>query len=68
MVATHEIGHALGLGHSNVPGSVMRPFYDENVAQLRLGTDDILAIRELYSKRFADELFMLPFCLQLCDK
>jgi hypothetical protein len=44
-VALHETGHALGLGHSDRPGSVMYPYY-------RLATgltdDDITAIRALY--------------------
>jgi len=47
-VTTHEIGHALGLAHSNAPGSVMSPFYDGYDARFRLGADDILGIRALY--------------------
>lgn len=47
-VTTHEIGHALGLGHSNEPGSVMSPFYSGYSPQFRLGNDDILGIRKLY--------------------
>jgi len=47
-VTTHEIGHALGMAHSNVPGAVMSPFYDGYDDQFRLGTDDIQGIRALY--------------------
>lgn len=47
-VALHEIGHALGLGHSDRPGSVMYPYYRKSAA---LAADDIAAIRELYAAR-----------------
>jgi hypothetical protein len=44
-VALHEAGHALGLGHSDKPGSVMYPYYRLNS---QLGSDDIAGIRALY--------------------
>jgi hypothetical protein len=47
-VALHEIGHALGLGHSDKPGSVMYPYYRKYVA---LTEEDIAAIRQLYAAR-----------------
>ncbi|MCL4853104.1 MAG: matrixin family metalloprotease, partial [Bryobacteraceae bacterium] len=47
-VALHELGHALGLGHSDKPGTVMYPYY-RRVKELT--TEDILAIRELYGAR-----------------
>ena len=53
-VATHEIGHALGLAHSNEPDAVMSPFYQGYSAQFRLANDDILGIRKLYGKIFVD--------------
>ncbi len=45
-VSLHEAGHALGLGHSDNPNSVMYPYYRRVTA---LTEDDIAAIRELYA-------------------
>jgi hypothetical protein len=47
-LALHEAGHALGLGHSDDPDAVMYPYYHMHTA---LSSDDIAAIRELYSTR-----------------
>jgi len=48
---THEFGHSLGLRHSNVPGSIMAPFYKGWDKNLRLAQDDINGIQSLYGKR-----------------
>lgn len=51
LVATHEIGHAIGLGHTLVNGSVMEAFYNPDMAQeVNLGPDDIAGVQGLYGK------------------
>lgn len=49
-VALHEAGHALGLGHSDRPGSVMYPYYRFTTG---LTADDIAGIQEIYGSRDA---------------
>jgi hypothetical protein len=56
-VALHEIGHALGLGHSNVVGSVMEPVYAGG--RRTLHADDIAGIQALYGPRQVPEPVML---------
>ncbi|CAD5122120.1 DgyrCDS10569 [Dimorphilus gyrociliatus] len=46
-IALHEIGHALGLEHSENSSSVMFPYYQTNMR--KLSQADIIAIQNLYS-------------------
>ena len=48
MSAAHELGHSLGLAHSNVKGSLMSPFYISYKADLKLHSDDIKGIEAIY--------------------
>lgn len=50
-VATHELGHSLGLEHSQVREAVMFPFYTKYKPGFKLNEDDILGIQSLYGSR-----------------
>lgn len=52
--AAHEIGHALGIAHSYVNESLMAPRY-VYIPKLKLHSDDIAGIQELYGERFSKE-------------
>lgn len=45
-VAMHELGHALGISHSNVKNAIMHGQYQRDVMELK--ADDIRAIKHLY--------------------
>jgi len=47
-VAIHELGHSLGLGHSDVKESIMAPFYRGYKLDVTLHQDDLDGIRYLY--------------------
>merc|ERR1719322_959299 len=49
-VAVHEFGHALGLSHSSVEGSLMFPWYSGIPRDYRLPKDDFEAVQHLYGR------------------
>lgn len=53
-VATHEIGHVLGLGHTNVGGATMFPSISGNgVSHRSIAADDIAGLQAVYGVRAA---------------
>src|SRR5262245_11530112 len=51
-VAIHELGHALGMSHSDIGTAVMWPSY--TAAKQVLATDDVSGIRVIYNSRQND--------------
>lgn len=49
MVLTHEIGHTLGLSHSDVESAIMFPWYSQTIKSL--DEDDKMALEALYGSK-----------------
>jgi len=49
LLAVHEIGHALGLGHSTTANAVMRPFFSASDVFVGFHPDDVAGINSLYA-------------------
>uniref|UniRef100_A0A1I7ZI23 ZnMc domain-containing protein n=1 Tax=Steinernema glaseri TaxID=37863 RepID=A0A1I7ZI23_9BILA len=65
-VVTHEIGHSLGLKHSQNENAIMAPFYQTYSGDsLRLHSDDIKALNALYGP--TPKTVTAPKTPDICD-
>ncbi|XP_010129795.1 PREDICTED: interstitial collagenase-like [Buceros rhinoceros silvestris] len=68
IVAAHELGHSLGLSHSNDPGALMYPTYSyTDPKEFLLPQDDIDGIQAIYGQSDAAVQPTGPVTPQPCD-
>ena len=51
----HEIGHTLGLDHSNHPDAIMYPIVNPGINKRELRADDINGLEGLYSSPIRED-------------
>lgn len=62
MVAAHELGHALGLAHSQVPTALMYPTYQYvNTVGYELPNDDRQGVQAIYGESSTNSLQLMGY-------